>query len=211
MRIVLNDQMYKLGLENAELAKKIKDLEAHQTLAQGLMAFLQGGVALYQLAHIPEIKNQLIKDSSLGPQIEQQQKKIEALRTSVPAGDAESKALRDAQIKSEKEILADLRHKGEKEILQQFDFKNQELQLRAKVLESFSNGIINLVIALDKQSQGSIEKQKALNEALIQSFVKLEESLSKNKDELYSLFSESMKTSAETAGAHTRMHRAGAG
>jgi NAD(P)-dependent dehydrogenase (short-subunit alcohol dehydrogenase family) len=198
-------EMFSLGIENADLIKESKDLAAAKELTQAIGAFVNAGAAIYQAASLAkargEAENQARKNpdgtkTDLQTKIELHDNKIKALETEksklAAATDASPQVLinnhkaLDEKIAVAQKDLGSAKEEFRREVSTNLRHLTETAQSTSEVMKQTANGVVGVVNALYTLQEGTVEKEKARNEALIQVFRSLTEGSSKSKEDLKS-------------------------
>ena len=183
----LEAAMFSIGMENADLQKELKDLAASKEFTQAIGSFINAGAALYQASSLAKARGEADNRAKIGPdgQPTDLQKKITAHEERITkleekanakvfaGGSAEEianakKAWIEKKITPEKTKLEDAKGKMRQEIREEMNFMMQSAQAQAKAIEESTRGSVGVVSALFTLEEGSKEKTKSRNDALIQ-------------------------------------------
>lgn len=234
MKMQIEAEMFKLGMENAEFAKMLKDTAAQKELIKAVSSFVQAATHLYQIGNLAQergrVQEQVFgKDNNkivnfdddsfknsvefqnlpqASKDIKIQEREIRKLENSegikVTDKAAQNKKELDDLVKNKPEVHKQIEEQKKKlQTMQEKQWRdfNDEYQKstsinenKSRLLLGVTEGIVGVVSSFYTQHEGQLEKLRAINETLQQFWSKLDDSISKSKDDSAQLIDKIMQT-----------------
>jgi len=233
-KLDLGTALFKLGMQNADIAKELKEMAASKEFAQAVNSFLSAGVNVIHAASMVKMKGEAEREAKANPAFgDKEQTKIterieantqkkaqqDKIATDLVAGPTkeEISAAKKQSAKFEKLIEEDqgkldkLKYEQRSEMRESLRSKEQQYQAGAEAMKQTSQGAVQVYNGLVTLQEGDAEKKKAANETIIQMFNKVDDGVNKTKDDMQAQIDKITQQITQTSSETVRAHQVGRG
>lgn len=229
VKLLVEEKAFKMGMENADLAEKLKIIAADKEFLRAIGSLLGAATSLYQLKAMAGLQGQAKLDrdnlnTETGQKIKDKRIEITQMEqaAAVPkAGEplpTDKKALKELvantaspqakeDIKKQQDLLQKMEQEHQQEYRETLTRQTDEIRYKGDFLKGISQGVVEIASSLYTRKEGELEKDKARNEALMQIFHKLDDSVSKSKDDAQAQLDKILQQIAQYSSETTRAHQ----
>lgn len=220
--MVIGTALFKAGMENADLAKLLKDLAANKELMKAIGSFIQAGFALYQMGALAQARGKTReevydKKSQSSLDIAQQEKAVQKKLPQQLATESDKdfqknlqQAKNTAEYKKEAKELDRLKNAQHAEFEQRSQIATQLVDAKFRMYNSFTEGIMGVISSVMTKKEGDLEKQKAINDTFMQLASRLSDAAAKAKDDAGSQIDKILQQMAQQS-SDMRVHASSRG
>lgn len=214
LKKTLDMTIYHLGMEAADDAKTLRDMQASQETLKAMNSFVSAGIACYQMA---SIVNQRGKDEAEAKKKETEQEKIvtaaeanvaalekqggvtdTGIETTKPATPEELEGAKK-NLTEQKAKLETLKANADKEFYEVSNRNRMFNEAKFKAVNSFVDGAFTLAGTVITKEQGVVEKHKAQLETMQQLWRTQSDALQKDRDDCNSFAEQMLSTATRTS------------
>lgn len=198
-KIKIDTETFNLGMASAELAKSIRESESKKEMLNACKSFASGGIALYQgysmVKERQKIQDRVDNDpEGTKPQIKQAEERVRAAEKKTPnqvseeekklsATDKADLAEQQKELHAARKQLNDAKAAYRQEYHNELRIWTEQNEVKTRALNSFVEGSFGVLVAMETQVMGQKEKEKAINDTMVQYWNGIRENLTKDKED----------------------------
>ncbi len=220
---------FKLGIENANFAKTLKDFAAQKEFIAAIGHYVNAAVSFIQIGASVHQRGAAKREAAKSVEAEKQgpQKKLDDLTAErdalqgqtgdFAAGSPEEQqqltriADKDKEIALAQKDLNLIKHKEDKAYKWELQQREKTVDNLFQAFKGLTDGATRFASGLVTLEEGKLEKAKGVNEALLQVLSKLDDDLRKSRDELLGQLDKFFQGLGQLVSDSVRAHLVGRG